>query len=201
MAILIGFGFPAVLFFTVVEPAGAAMIHTMQRAPAMYGSTLSPHEWSSMVAQEVQKHAQATTNTVDPVVCALLIACVLTLAVMLMIKYGPKNSIMMQRGRLIPEPRNPNDAEAIIELFRQVTLNLGREPTLVEFDEIQRRRADDLFTIEHGFSPLSPNVSPHQSPIVVTDSDDDQPPLRQSSFQCQCTRRQHRNMPQGRRPV
>jgi hypothetical protein len=80
---------------------------------------------------------------------------------------------------------------------------------LVEFDEIQRRRAYDLFTIEHGFSPLSPNISPHQSPVVVTDSDDDQPPptpeevvevaqpppLRQSSFQC--TRRQHRNMPQG----
>ena len=185
------------------------MIHTMQREPAMYGSTLSPHEWSSMVAHEVQKHAQATTNTVGPVVCVLLIACVLTLAVMLMTKCGPKNSIMMQRGRLIPEPRNPNDAEAINELFRQVTLHLGREPTLVEFDEIQRRRAYDLFTIEHGFSPLSPNISPHQSPVVVTDSDDDQPPptpeevvevaqpppLRQSSFQC--TRRQHRNMPQG----
>ena len=102
------------------------MIHTMQRAPATYGYSISPFEWSSMVAQEVQKHAQATTNTVGPVVCVLLIACVLTLAVMLMTKCGPKNSIMMQRGRLIPEPRNPNDAEAINELFRQVTLHLGR---------------------------------------------------------------------------
>jgi hypothetical protein len=70
-------------------------------------------------------------------VCVLLVACALAIVVMLMIQYGPKNSIMMQRGRMVPEPRNPNDAVAVLELFRQVTLNLGREPALVEFDAIQ----------------------------------------------------------------
>jgi hypothetical protein len=52
MAILIGFGFPAVLFFALVEPAGAAMTHTMKLAPAMYGSRFSPQEWSSMLAHQ-----------------------------------------------------------------------------------------------------------------------------------------------------
>jgi hypothetical protein len=112
----------------------------------------------------------ATAGNVDPMVPVLTAACALAVVVMLMIQYGPKNSVWMQRGRMVPETRNPNDAVAIIELFRQVTVNLGREPTLAEFDEILKCRAETMFTNEWGYEPLSPNPSP----VVVTDSDDDQ---------------------------
>jgi hypothetical protein len=66
--LLIGFGFPAILFFTLVEPAGAAMIHTRELAPAMYGSRFSPQEWNSMLAHHNEWHSalvqQSTHATV-----------------------------------------------------------------------------------------------------------------------------------------
>jgi hypothetical protein len=152
------------------------MIHTMQLTPAMYGSKLSPHEWNSMMAHEIQQHARATASTVDPMVCALLVACALAIVAMLMIKHGPQNSFMTQRGRATPEPRVPNAAALNDELRRQMTMHLGREPTIAELDDERRRRAYLLFTIEHGFSPLSPDTTPHQSPIVEPESDDEQAP-------------------------
>ena len=122
-------------------------------------------EWNAAFAQQ---HAHATAGNVDPIVCVLMAACALAIVVALMIQYGPRNSVWMQRGRQVPETRN-DDAVAIIELFDQVTLNLGREPTLAEFDEILKCRAVTMFTNEHGYGPLSPNPSP----IAVTDSDSD----------------------------
>jgi hypothetical protein len=173
MAILIGFGFPAVLFFTLVEPAGAAMIHTMKLAPAMYGSKLSPQEWNSMMAHDVEWHSalvqqntQATASTVDPMVCVLVVVCALAIVVMLMI----------QRGRATPELRLPSAAalnaelEAMATFRRQMTAYLGREPTTTELDDERRRLAYQAYGQEHGYSPLSPVPTPPQSPTsIVTD--------------------------------
>jgi hypothetical protein len=109
-------------------------------------------------------------------VCVLLVACALAIVVMLMIKHGPKNAIMIQRGRATPEPRVPNAAAINNELIRQMTQFLGREPTIAELDDERRRRTCLLFTIEYGFSPLPPDTTPHQSPIVEPESDDEQAP-------------------------
>jgi hypothetical protein len=81
MAILIGFGFPAVPSFALVEPAGAAMISTIKIAPTLYGSRFSPQEWHSALAHHNALHA--TANDVDPIVYILLMACALAVVTML----------------------------------------------------------------------------------------------------------------------
>jgi hypothetical protein len=171
MAILIGFGFPAVLFFTLVEPAGAPMIHTIKLAPAMYGSRFSPQEWRSMLAHHNEWHSalvqhntlHATANNVDPTVYVLLTVCALAVVTMLMI----------QRGRATPERRAPTAAALNTELHamstfrRQMTTYLNREPTATELEGEQRRLAYQVYVQEHGFSPLSPEPTPPPSPTCV----------------------------------
>jgi hypothetical protein len=111
MAILIGFGFPAVLFFTLVEPAGAAMIPTLKLAPALYASRISPQAWYSALAHHnalLDLGEHSTANDVDPVVYMLLMACALAAMTMLMI----------QRGRATPERRAPTATALNTELYR-----------------------------------------------------------------------------------
>jgi hypothetical protein len=168
MAILIGFGFPAVLFFTLVEPAGAAMIPTLKLAPALYASRFSPQEWHSMLAHHNEWHSalvqQSTqANDVDPVVYMLLMACALAAVTMLMI----------QRGRATPERRAPTatalntELQAMSAFRRQMSEYLNREPTATELEDERRRLAIQSYTQEHGFSPLSPPPSPNASPTSV----------------------------------
>jgi hypothetical protein len=73
MAILIGFGFPALLFFTLVEPAGAAMI----------GTVTNRHSWDTHAPHH---SINVAVNEVDPMVCLLLVAGAIALVTMLMIQ-------------------------------------------------------------------------------------------------------------------
>jgi hypothetical protein len=90
--------------------------------------------------------------------------------------YGPQNSIMTQRGRATPEPRVPGAAALNEELRRQMALHFSREPTLAELNDERRRRAHLAYGQEHGYSPLSPALTPPQSPIVEPVFDDEQAP-------------------------
>jgi hypothetical protein len=168
MAILIGLGFPAVLFFTLVEPAGAAMIPTLKIMPALYGSNISPQAWDTVLARHHALHV--TTNEVDPVVYMLLMVCALALVTMLMI----------QRGRATPERSAPNAAELNTELQtmstfrRQMSAYLNRELTATELEDERRRLAVQQYIQEHGYSPLSPSPTPPASPTsVVSDPPED----------------------------
>jgi hypothetical protein len=70
MVILIGFGFPALLFFTLVEPAGASVITSLPPVHALYGSTVSPHVWDTCARHH---GLHVATNEVDPVVYLVLL--------------------------------------------------------------------------------------------------------------------------------
>jgi hypothetical protein len=161
MAVLIGFGFPAVLFFALVEPAGAAIIPTPKIAPALYASRISPQAWHSALAHHNALHA--TANDVDPVVYMLLMACTLAVVIMLMI----------QRGRATPERRAPTAAalntelQAMSTFRRQMSAYLNREPTETELEDERRRLAIQSYIQEHGFSPLSPVPTPPPPPTSV----------------------------------
>jgi hypothetical protein len=167
MAILIGFGFPALLFFTLVEPAGAVMITTPKPMQALYGTTVSPHVWGTYAHHH---GINVAANEVNPMVYLLLVAGALTLGTMLMARQQSNRAPTAAELDAQMSPISDDD-EVIIELPPDIETLEDEElndyylngPLRPGFGNCYGPIDYRTWHIgEHNYSPLSPPASPNE---------------------------------------